>query len=121
MSHSLLLRASSDVSHLDVDMTIVDANLDSGDGGVPHGTLFRRFAVSSVEALDRSDPQLVRARETLRDECGDRAVGDAAGVADHFNAINRVADATGTELDELQRRLAPDMLGALDLARLEND
>ena len=56
--------------------------------------------IEFAEALLGSDnPRLARARADIVNAMGEAALVDAAGVAGFFNAIDRVADATGTPLD----------------------
>ena len=71
--------------------------IGEGDGGIPDGSLLIEFA----EAVLGTDARrLNRARERLLETLGPAALVDAAGVAATFNGIDRVADATGTPIDE---------------------
>jgi hypothetical protein len=64
---------------------------------VPHGELLMRFG----EAVLLSDgDRLNEIRQALLDNIGPAGLVDAAGVAGLFNAIDRVADATGTPLED---------------------
>ena len=65
-------------------------------GGVSHGDRLIEFAEA---VLADSDEQLLRVRSALRGSLGDVALVDAAAVVGFFNAIDRVADATGIPLD----------------------
>ena len=68
----------------------------AADTRVPQGHLLIGFA----EAVAGGDEgRLARARAALLAAMGAAAVVDAAGVVGFFNAIDRVADATGTPLD----------------------
>ena len=68
-----------------------------GDGGVPDGELLMAFA----EAVVTSDQAAIDAkRADVVDAVGPAGLVDAAGIIGLFNAIDRVADATGTELEE---------------------
>jgi hypothetical protein len=68
----------------------------AGDGGIPSGELLVEFA----EALVGSDDErLARARAELSERLGAKGLVDAAAVVGFFNAIDRVADATGIPLD----------------------
>ena len=49
--------------------------------------------------LDGHDARLSKARAALLDTLGSNALVDAAAVVGFFNAIDRVADATGIPLD----------------------
>lgn len=67
-----------------------------GDGGVPHGELLMAFAEAVVTHQEEA---IVTTRSALVDAIGEDGLIDAAGVVGLFNAIDRVADATGTELE----------------------
>ena len=69
----------------------------AGESGVPQGALLIEFAEA---VLGSDDGRLARGRAALLDAMGPEALVDAAGVAGLFNAIDRVADATGTPLDD---------------------
>ena len=69
---------------------------------MPNGALMIEFA----EAVwDSDDARLAAARDAIIAEMGAAALVDSAGIAATFNAIDRVADATGIPIDE--ERLAP--------------
>lgn len=72
--------------------------VDEAETGVPFGSLLRRFALS---LHDRNWSVLEEARKELVRELCVEALVDAAGVVAQFEAINRVADATGTKIDEM--------------------
>jgi len=65
-------------------------------GGVPYGALLIAFAEA---VLGEDDARLQQTRSALRQALGDAALVDAAAVVGFFNAIDRVADATGIPLD----------------------
>lgn len=67
------------------------------DGGVPHGRLLVRFAEA---VLGDDDAALAAVRAEVQSAMGGAALADAAGVAGLFNAIDRVADATGIPLED---------------------
>ena len=67
-----------------------------GDGGVPQGGLLIEFAEA---VLGSDEARLVRVRAALVEKIGSNALVDAAAVVGFFNAIDRVADATGIPLD----------------------
>ena len=79
----------------------IDQAVDIGsedETGVPHSRVLRRFALSlhyrNWKALEEARNELIRAM-------GSEALVDAAGVVAQFEAVNRVADATGTKIDDL--------------------
>ena len=63
---------------------------------MPHGALLIAFAEA---VLGDDDARLSQARPNFRERLGDAALVDAAAVVAFFNAIDRVADATGIPLD----------------------
>jgi hypothetical protein len=67
-----------------------------GSGGVAQGNLLRDFA-EAVVALDR--PAIAAAGVRIRAALDDAAFADVAGVAAVFEALDRVADATGIPLE----------------------
>ena len=81
-------------------------------GGIPHGQLLVEFAEA---VLADSDEQLLRVRSALRGSLGDAALVDAAAVVGFFNAIDRVADATGIPLDPERVPQTADFRAALGL------
>jgi hypothetical protein len=68
----------------------------SGDGGIAHGRLLVSFAESVVLG---PDARLAELREEIRAKLGVEALVDASGVCGLFNAIDRIADATGIPLE----------------------
>ena len=68
-----------------------------GDGGVPHGELLMAFAEAVVT---NTHDAITTKRTEVVDAIGPAGLIDAAGVVGLFNAIDRVADATGTELED---------------------
>ena len=81
-------------------------------GGVSHGDRLIEFAEA---VLADSDEQLLRVRSALRGSLGDAALVDAAAVVGFFNAIDRVADATGIPLDPERLPQTADFRAALGL------
>jgi hypothetical protein len=90
-----LLRASAKHKGENYNLSVVTSGI--GDGGVPHGELLMRFGET---VLGSEDARLVETRQALLDAIGPEGLVDAAGVAGLFNAIDRVADATGTPLED---------------------
>ena len=69
----------------------------AGDCGIPEGALLIDFAEA---ILGGDEARLARARVAIVAVMGAAPLVDAAGVAGLFNAIDRVADATGAPLEE---------------------
>jgi len=75
---------------------VIDAAIESG---VPHAALFSDF----VEAVLSNDTErLVRARTAIGDTLGPDAVVDTAGATASFNAVVKVADGTGVEVEDFK-------------------
>ena len=91
----MLLRASGVTQNRDYDLKAVTGAVQE-DAGVPYGRLLVEFA-EAVLGEDRA--ALTRARTALHTAIGPAGLVDAAGVVGLFNAIDRVADATGIPLE----------------------
>ncbi len=106
-----MLRASIEQTGADYDLNGV---IGEGDGGIPHGGLLIEFAEAVIGS---DDARLSRAREQLLQALGPAALVDAAGVVATFNAIDRVADATGTPIDEQRIEASAEMRTQLGIDR----
>ena len=82
----------------------------AGDGGVAHGAALVRFAET---VLGDDDIALMAARAALERALGPAGLVDAAGVVGLFNAIDRVADATGIPLEPEKAAATADFRAAL--------
>jgi hypothetical protein len=78
---------------------------DGGDGGVDNGALLMRFADA---VLTGSDEMLAGVRSEIVETMGGDALTDTAAVAALFNAIDRVADATGIEMEDAKTEATAD-------------
>ena len=107
----MVLRASGQKDGEDFDLNDV---IGSGDGesGVVHGKLLLAF---SDAVFGDDDAALDRARAALVEMLGEEAFVDAAGTAASFNAVVRVADATGIPLDEFKEDPAREILDELGI------
>jgi hypothetical protein len=110
----LLLRASGVTHNRDYDLSAVTGAAD--DAGVPHGRLLVEFVEA---ALGDDEEALARARAALRAAIGSAGLADAAGVVGLFNAIDRVADATGIPLEVEKAEASADFRAALGLDRFD--
>ncbi len=89
---------------------------DPTDTGVPHGTELLAFAEAVV-----GDDDVAAARAALLERVGPDGLVDAAAIVAGFDATDRIADATGTQLDdylesgtvELRAELGIDELASL--------
>jgi predicted RNA-binding Zn ribbon-like protein len=94
---------------------------DSGmDAGVPSGRELRQFARSVVNPSE-STTSLDTARRHLFNAEGRAALADAAGIVAFFDAINRIADGTGTELEEPLAANAALLLDGVDLEAMRSE
>lgn len=82
------------------------------DGGIPHGRLLVEFAEA---VLGSDDFRLAQARKRLGETLGTEALVDAAAVVANFNAIDRVADATGIPIDAERLELTADLRAELGI------
>jgi|TARA_B100000315_G_C14207192_1_gene420377 uncharacterized protein YhdP len=89
----VLLRASGE----DKGGYDLQAMMGGGDGGVADGEVLIAYA-EAVMGVEGSD--LTAAAEQLRQALGEAALVDAAAVIATFNAVDRMADATGTPLED---------------------
>lgn len=87
------------------------------DGGVPHGRLLTRF---SEAVLGDDEGALDTVRGEVRASMGDAALVDTAAVAALFNAIDRVADATGIPLEAEKAADSADFRATLGINQFES-
>jgi hypothetical protein len=106
-----LLRASSEHKGETYDLRLLIGE-GEGDGGVAHGRLLVDFAEA---VLGEDDARLAACRGTLVGRMGETALVDAAGVVGLFNAIDRVADATGIPLEAEKAQISADYRAELGL------
>ena len=89
---------------------------ERGDAGVPHGRLLVEFAEA---VLGEDDAALSHARAELVAALGPAGFVDAAGVIGLFNAIDRVADATGIPLEAEKAAASADFRAELGVDRFD--
>lgn len=82
---------------------------DGPGGGVAAGAALTAYADAFYE------DGFAAARDRLLAEIGAEALVDAAGVLAIFNAVVRIADATGIPLEEQKARMSDDFRGALGI------
>ena len=102
----MVLRASGQKDGEDFDLNSVIGDGD-GDVGVVHGELLLAF---SDAVVGDDDAELERLRRELVNLLGEEALVDAAGTVASFNAVVRVADATGIPIDEFKADPAREVL-----------
>jgi alkylhydroperoxidase family enzyme len=86
---------SASKTRVDLEALVAD---ETSDCGVVGGAALREFALAVVR--DSTREALSDLRQVLVRDLGAEAAVEAAAVAAFFNAIDRVADATGTEPDQ---------------------
>ena len=108
----MALRASAKETGIRVDLQAVIAGSPESETGVPGSAALRRFAAAVARG---SGVELETARAQAAG-MGAEALVDAAAVAAFFNAFDRVADATGTIIDEPARDALAHLLPGVDIA-----
>ena len=108
----MLLRASSQYHGVEVDVSVVKGWVR--EGGVAQGELLGGFAEALISG---SDDELAHARSRVLVDLGPAALVDAAGVAALFNAIDRVADATGIPVEEDKLAASADFRERLQIGK----
>ena len=98
----MVLRASAERDGTAYDLA---ALRDGGGGGVRDGDRFAAF----VDALMArgGDPAALRAE--IRETLGEAALVDIAAVIATFEATDRIADATGTPLEDYKEAATRDL------------
>ena len=109
----MLLRASGSTHNKTYQLATVTGAAE-GDGGVPSGDLLIAFA---EVVLGEDDRALAQARAALMAALGPPGLVDAAAVVGLFNAIDRVADATGIPLEPEKAAATTDMRAALGIGK----
>ena len=71
--------------------------------------------VAYADAFFEGGTGFAAARDRLQAEVGDEASVDAAAILAIFNAVVRIADATGIPLEEAKAELSADLRGDLGL------
>ncbi len=105
-----MLRESGEASGDDYDLEAVNGG--RGDGGVIEGAALVGFA----EAVLAGEAVAIRtARNAVMAALGPAAMVDAAAVIAQFNAIDRVADATGTPLEPAKAEASADFRPVLGI------
>ena len=101
-----LLRASGEAHDGDVDALEMAAG-----AGVEAGSALVRFTTEVVTG----GADLVAARAELRAAVGDAGLAEAAGTVAVFEGLNRIADATGIQLDDNLAADTVDVRGVLGI------
>jgi len=105
-----LLRESSKAKGEAYDLSLLTGA--KGDGNIPHGALLVSFAEA---VLGSDDQRLAIDRARILAELGEAALVDAAAIVATFNAIDRVADATGIPIEDGKAASTADFRAALGI------
>jgi hypothetical protein len=105
-----LLRESSRAKGESYDLSLLTGT--KGDGNIQHGALLVVFAEA---VLGDDDRRLQEVQAAIRDQMGDAAFVDAAAIVATFNAIDRVADATGILIEDSKAASTADVRAALGI------
>ncbi len=106
----MLLRGSGEHTGDDYDLTaIVD------DGGTGGGVAAAAALTAYADAFFDEGRDFAAARDRLHAEIGGEALVDAAGVLAIFNAVVRIADATGIPLEDQKAEMSADFRAALGI------
>jgi hypothetical protein len=84
----------------------------AADSGVPHGRLLVEFTEA---VIGEDDARLDRARLAIYETLGSAALVDAAGAVASFNAVVKVADGSGIQVDDSRQETAAKMSSELKL------
>ncbi len=106
----MLLRGSGEHSGDDYDLRAI-ASADGAASGVRAADALARYA----DAFFADGDGFARAREALLAEIGAAALVDAAAVLAIFDAVVRIADATGIPLEDYKAAISADFRGALGI------
>jgi len=107
-----VLRASAEHSGGKVDYNAIIGGVAAGSTGIPNDTLLIEFAEA---VLDDDPARLDAARQAILNGMGGEALSDSAGVAGLFNAIDRVADATGAPVEPWKADETADLRAAIGI------
>jgi hypothetical protein len=105
-----LLRESRQAKGESSDLTLLIGG--RGDGNIPQGDLLVAFADA---VLGEDDQRIAEIQSALRTTMGDAAFVDAAAVAATFNAIDRIADATGIPIEDANAESTAELRASLGL------
>ena len=117
MSHTGLLRASGQHAGEEIGLDAVLEG-DGADTGVPHAATLIAFGEAVLG--DDANRQAL-ARQGVHDALGPEGLVDAAAIVASFNAVVKIADATGIPLEDFKSSATQDLREALGLERFNNN
>ena len=89
---------------------------DAETSGVPHAALLVEFAEA---ALGGDTGRFQAAQNQLYATLGPEALCDAGAIVASFNAVVKIADASGIPLEEAKAEATAELREALDINRFE--
>ena len=108
-----MLRESSTISDIDIDLNLVNGEATASDAvGFSNELMAYATAVAT-----RDEAELVAAREQLLAVASPEVLVDAAAVAGNFQRMVRIADSIGIPVDEQRMPVAQPAIDQLDLRR----
>jgi hypothetical protein len=105
-----LLRESSKAKGEDYDLSLLVGG--GGDGNIAHGRLLVDYADA---VIGNDSAALALAQAQIRARMGDAALVDAAAIVATFNAIDRVADATGIPIEDAKAESSAELRKSLGI------
>lgn len=101
----MLLRASGEHKGETLGLSAINGE-QLEQSGIAHAGLLIRYADTLVNGTEAEQAGL---RDEVRAELGSEAFIDCAAVASVFNAVVRIADATGIPLEAYKEELSVDL------------
>ena len=106
-----MLRESAKATNTEIDLKALTSD-GLVDSGVANGGLLANFTQA---VLGNDETRLVVARRRLENELGDGGLVDASAVIANYNALDRVADATGIPLEAAKEANAAELRTVLGI------
>ena len=108
-----MLRESSQISDIDVDLNLVNGEMTDSDA-----VLFSNELMAYATAVaSRDEEALVKRRDDLLAASNPEVLVDAAAVAANFQRMVRIADSTGIPVDAQRMPVAQPAIDQLELRR----
>jgi alkylhydroperoxidase family enzyme len=105
----VLLRGSGQHTGIEYDLQSIRG---AAEDRIPHAP--ELLAYADAFHADEADA-LAAARDVLHESIGDAALVDAAGIVGIFDAVVRIADATGAPLEDYKAEISEDLRADLGI------
>ena len=89
----------------------IDAGQIRSGAGVPNGELLVRFVDASYAGAD----DLAAVRDEMVDALGAETMIDTAAIVANFHMMTRIADGTGTPIDDGSEKMSHDLTADLGI------